>query len=227
VAQAQEVVGDWIGTLETGMSDLRIVLHVTKSDDGTLKATMDSPDQGVAGLVVDSITLENSKLKFAVTVIKASYEGKVKNANSITGNWTQVPKKGALDFKKTTTPPKLDHPPASPSDIDGAWEGTLDMPQAKLRLVFHVKNTGDGLTATMDSPDQNLKGWPATSVNRKGSSIKIEMHQIEGLYEGEINKDLTIIRGDWTQGSHFPLTLRRAKEQPPDLPKQNPAPAQN
>jgi hypothetical protein len=178
---------------------------------------------------VDSITLDGAKLKFTVNLVKGSYEGTVKTASLITGNWTQ-PQKLPLDFKRTTTPLKLEHPPAPPSDIDGRWEGTLDMPsQGKLRLVFHLKNTGDGLTATMDSPDQNLKGWPATSVTRKGSSVKIEMMQIGGMFQGKLNKELNVISGDWSQGPNYALTLRRAKEEPADSQKQTPAapPAKN
>jgi hypothetical protein len=220
IAQAQDAVGDWQGTLEAGGGELRIVLHITKAADGSLKATMDSPDQGIVGMPVDSLVLDGSRLKFAVTVVKGSYEGNLKNASFITGNWSQ-PKKMPLDFKKTTTPLTLVHPPAPPSDIDGAWEGILVTPsQGQLHLVFHLKNTGDGMTATLDSPDQSFKGWPATSVSRKGSSIKIEMAQIGGSYQGKLNKDLSTINGDWTQGPNYALTLKRVKEAPAEPAKQ-------
>jgi uncharacterized protein len=66
--------------------------------------------------------------------------------------------------------------------------------------------------AMMDSPDQKLKGWPATSVIRKGSSVKIEMNQISGYFQGKIGKDPTTISGDWSQESDTPLQLKRSKE---------------
>ncbi|HEY4902851.1 MAG TPA: hypothetical protein VIH89_05200 [Candidatus Sulfotelmatobacter sp.] len=218
-AHAQDIVGDWQGTLSTGMGELRIVLHVTKSADGALKAILDSPDQGVGGMPVDSITLDGNKLKFTVNVVKGSYEGTVKNSGSISGNWAQ-PQKMPLEFKKTTTPLTLVHPPAPPSDIDGEWEGILETPsQGKLHLVFHLKNTADGLTATMDSPDQNLQGYPATEVSRKGSSVKIHMIQISGEFHGKLNKELSVMSGDWTQGPNYALTLKRAKEEPASVQK--------
>ena len=49
-AQPQDVVGNWQGTLKAGAIALRIVLHVSKADDGSLKATMDSLDQGAMGM---------------------------------------------------------------------------------------------------------------------------------------------------------------------------------
>ncbi len=218
-APAQDVAGDWLGELPTAMGSVRIVLHVTKGADGALKATLDSPDQAVLGIPVDSITMEGSKLKFAANVVKWSYEGTVKNS-SINGNWIQ-PHKMPQDFKKTTTTIKIEHPSAPPSDIDGTWEGVVNLPslqdtpsRGKLALTFHIKNTGDGLTATMDVLDQNIKGWPAVAVIRKGSSITIEAPQLGGEVKGKLNKDLTVISGDWKseQDITYALTLRRAKD---------------
>lgn len=49
---AQEVCGDWQGTLSAGNLPLRLVLHIRKGADGTLQATLDSvlraDDRGVA-----------------------------------------------------------------------------------------------------------------------------------------------------------------------------------
>jgi hypothetical protein len=214
VARAQDIGGDWQGTMKTGMGELRLVLHVAKNADGTLKALVDSPDQAAAGVPIDSITLEGNKLRFASSALKASYEGTLKGTDSINGNWTQG-QKLPLDFKRTTSPVKTVHKPAAPSDIDGTWEGTLDIPQGKLRLIFHLQNTEDGLMATMDSPDQKMTGWPATSLTRKNSSIKIEMKQISGSFEGKVSKQLDSISGDWNQGpSSIPLMLKRAKGDP-------------
>ena len=213
-APAQDIAGDWQGTIKTGMGELRLVLHVAKNADGTLKASVDSPDQNAAGIAIDSITLEGNKLKFASTPLKASYEGTLKGADSINGNWTQG-QKFPLDFKKTTNPVKTVHRPAPPSDIDGKWEGALDTPQGKLRIIFHLTNTEDGLMAVMDSPDQKVTGMPSTSVSRKGSSIKIEMRQISGYFQGKIDKNLEGMSGDWNQGpSGLPLQLKRTKEEP-------------
>jgi hypothetical protein len=220
VAHGQDLTGDWQGSLNTGMGELRIVLHITKAADGTLKAVLDSPDQGIVGMPVDSIKLDGNKLAFTVNVVKGSYEGTVKNGGSITGNWAQ-PKKMPLEFKKTTTSIKLDHPPAPPSDIDGEWDGVVDVPSlAKQHLSFHIKNSGDGLTGTFDDPDLSVKGYPVIAVIRKGSSIKIEVAQIGGEFAGKLNKDLSVMSGDWNQTDHtYALTLKRSKEAPAATPK--------
>lgn len=212
-AQSQDVVGDWQGTLKAGTTELRLVLHITKAPDSSLKATLDSVDQNANGIPVNSITLKDSKLNLDVSSVHGTYEGKVSaDAKTISGTWTQgqpLP----LDFKRTTTPLKTEHKAAQPTDIDGAWLGTLDTGAMKLRVVFHITNTEDGLTATMDSLDQGMHGLPMTSVSRNGGSLKIEAKQLLGVFEGTISSDQSTIDGKWTQaGNTLPLVLKRTKD---------------
>ena len=211
-AFAKSIGGDWRGTLKVGSAELRLVLHITEGSDGSLKATLDSVDQGANGIPVSTISLKDSKLSLEVEAVKGTYEGTVNgDATEITGTWTQV-QPLPLDFKRGTFPPKPEHKPAKPSDIDGAWSGTLDTPNGSLRVVFHITNTADGLTATMDSPDQGASGIPASSVTRNGSTLKIESKPIGGVFEGKISSDLASIDGTWSQGGgELPLTLKRQK----------------
>ena len=39
--------GNWSGSLQAGDTVLHLVLHVSKTEDGSFKATIDSLDQGV------------------------------------------------------------------------------------------------------------------------------------------------------------------------------------
>jgi hypothetical protein len=209
-AYAQNIVGDWQGTLKAGPAELRLVLHIAQGPDGNFKATMDSIDQGANGIPITSMSLKDSKLDFTVDAVHGSYEGKVNSdGTAISGTWSQgqpLP----LDFKPLTTPIKTEHKPAKPSDIDGAWMGTLDVDVTKLRVVFHITNTEDGLTATLDSLDQNAKGIPVTTVTRDGAALKLEVKGVGGTFEGKIDKGLTAIDGTWTQGGRsFPLLLNR------------------
>jgi pimeloyl-ACP methyl ester carboxylesterase len=113
-----------------------------------------------------------------------------------------------------------------PSDIDGAWAGALDTGSMKLRIVFHITTAEGGLTATMDSPDQGANGIPVTSVTRNDSTLKLELKQAGGAFEGKIDDTLTTIDGTWTQGGgSLPLILKRANDAagPERRRPQNPA----
>jgi fermentation-respiration switch protein FrsA (DUF1100 family) len=208
-ANAQDIAGDWEGTLHAG-ADLHLLLHITKGDGGGLKATLDSVDQGANGIPVSSITLKDNKLSLGVDAVHGAYEGKVSSdGNTITGTWTQgqpLP----LDFKRSAK----EHKPAKPSDIDGAWMGTLEVGGGiKLRVVFHIVNTENGLTATLDSPDQGVKGLPTTKVTRAGATLKIEVETISGTFYGQIDADSSLIVGTFTQGGVLPLVLHRLKDE--------------
>ncbi|MGP0018810.1 MAG: hypothetical protein ACLPHP_09605 [Candidatus Sulfotelmatobacter sp.] len=214
LARAQDITGDWQGTLSAGGAELRLVLHISKAGDGSLTATLDSIDQpGANGIPVSSIALKDSKLSLGVEKVHGTYEGKVApDGKTISGTWTQA-QALPLEFKRATVPLKTEHKPAKPSDIDGAWLGTLDLGSQSLRVVFHIVNTEDGLTATMDSPDQGANGLPTNSVTRDGSSLKIEIKSIGGAFEGKIAADLSSIEGTFTQlGNNHPLALKRVKD---------------
>ena len=100
-AWAQDVAGDWQGTLKAGQ-DLRIILHIEKRGDGALTGTLYSIDQGPDGIPVTSLTLQDSTLKVTADLLHASYEGKFSaDGQTITGNWTQFVKL-PLDLRRAT-----------------------------------------------------------------------------------------------------------------------------
>lgn len=205
---AQDIAGDWQGTIQAGPAELRVQVHFAKSAKG-FTGTLDSVDQGAKGIPIDSVTLEGSTLKFTVGAVMGSYEGKVSgDGSSIAGNWTQgqaLP----LEFKRGTFK-TVEHKPGKPSDIDGAWTGTVDSPAGSLQIVFHIVNTEDGLMATADIPAMGGKGLPVQSVTRTGPTLKMEMKQFGGGFDGAIAPDLKTITGTFgPAGQAVPLVLKR------------------
>jgi hypothetical protein len=209
-AQSQ-IAGDWKGTLNAGGAQLRLVLHITAAKDGILSATLDSVDQGANGIPVSAITLKDSTLAFTIDAAHIAYEGTVnKDATEIDGTFTQgQPFK--LDFKRA--PAKAAAKPAATSDIDGAWLGSLDAGAIKLRTVFKIVNTQDGLTAQVQSPDQSPAWFPASAVNRDGNKLTIEIKILGAVFKGKIDAGLGSIEGTFTQrGASIPLTVKRVKD---------------
>ena len=213
-AQAQDIAGDWQGSLKVGPAELHLLLHISKTNDGAWKATLDSVDQGALGIPISAIALKESRLTFTSEAIHGTYQGTVNAAaTSIEGTWTQ-----GQDLPLNLTRA------VKPSDIDGTWEGTLDVGQ-KLRVVVHLTTTKDGLGASMDSPDQGAAGIPATA-KREGSSFTLDIAMAGAKFQGTIAKDLSVIDGTFTQGGgSFPLTLKRGTGAKPEEPRrpQNPA----
>lgn len=209
--RAQDVAGDWEATIKAGGVELRLIVHIKKDDKGGLQATLDSVDQGAMGLPVSSVSFSAGTLKFALDNIQASYEGKLDaGRNVFSGTWSQGP--GSLPLEFARPKPRAEAKPRTPkpSDIDGTWEGALDLGGQTLRAVLHIATYEDGMSAKFDSPDQNLTGAPVTTIQRDGAKLKFELKQFAATFEGTIDKELKTITGDWSQGGgSLPLTLKR------------------
>jgi len=86
---AQEIAGNWQGTLDAG-ARLRVILQIEKSADGTLKGTAYSIDQSPNPIPATTVSFAANKLTFAADSIHASYEGTLSpDGNTITGVMTQ------------------------------------------------------------------------------------------------------------------------------------------
>src|SRR5665647_820336 len=87
-ATAQNITGEWNGSLKVGGMQLRLVFHITKTDAG-FSATMDSPDQGAKGIPMSKATFENPVLTVEMAAAKIEYTGKLDSAGVITGTFNQ------------------------------------------------------------------------------------------------------------------------------------------
>jgi len=93
----------------------------------------------------------------------------------------------------------------------GDWEGTLEAPGLKLKIVFHVTAKGDQYSATMDSPDQGAMGIPVTETSFADSKLSFKIANLGASYEGQIDHASENIKGVFKQGpATIPLNLSKA-----------------
>jgi fermentation-respiration switch protein FrsA (DUF1100 family) len=125
------IEGNWQGSLDVGTIKLRLVLKISRTAEGKLKASMDSLDQSANDLVVDTISFADGALKFEMKRLQASYVGTL-SKDGIKGQFTQngtLP----LDFTRVTNAASmtLNRPqtPAKPypyEESEVAYENKLD-----------------------------------------------------------------------------------------------------
>lgn len=96
-------------------------------------------------------------------------------------------------------------------DITGQWNGVLKVQGIQLRLVFNVKETESGFSATMDSPDQGAFGIPVTSTSFENKVLKISITNANIQYEGTLENDNMIVGVFNQAGQSFPMDLSRGE----------------
>jgi len=98
--------------------------------------------------------------------------------------------------------------------VTGSWDGTIEVQNTTLRVVFHIDRTEEGeLSGSMDSPDQGATGIPLSNVSVEQDSVVLDVGAIKGRFTGKWNEDDQTIEGVWVQGGQsFPLVLSPIKE---------------
>ena len=90
---AQDLAGNWQGTIQPGNQPLRLIVKITRVDLGVFKGAIYSIDQGNdwgAGTPITSITQQGAHVKLVIEPLRGTFEGTVSSDGStIDGTWTQ------------------------------------------------------------------------------------------------------------------------------------------
>ena len=95
----QDIAGQWNGILKVQGIQLRLVFHIDKTDLG-YTATMDSPDQGVNGIPVTTVSFEQANITLIIPSAKIEYDGVLGEDNSIVGTFRQAGQSFPLNLSK-------------------------------------------------------------------------------------------------------------------------------
>ena len=146
VARAQDISGNWQGTLKVG-KDLRIIFNLYKGDKDGWSAKMYSIDQTKQAIPVNSVTRQGSDIKMTVDMIGGSFAGKLsEDGKTITGTWTQATQPFPLTLVRATPETAWDIPiapePEKPmaADADPSFDVATIKPNpsggARLQGIF-------------------------------------------------------------------------------------------
>ena len=127
--------GDWKATLSRNGVDLRIILHITTTDRGTI-ALLDSPDTMTMNVPVSDLVKNGEQISYTIKVINGQFSGTRTDPDTIVGTW-KVPGQDdvALTYKRAdaTDEPVVRNRPQVPAKPYGyiVQEITYDNPQAE------------------------------------------------------------------------------------------------
>ena len=95
------------------------------------------------------------------------------------------------------------------AQIEGTWNGAIEIPGNKLPFVVHITKENGELKATSDSPNQNAYGLEMSSIRFENNTLHLSQDQMRMTYEGTLT-DQQNIMGTFKQGTYsFPLNLTK------------------
>ena len=154
---ATDLLGSWTGKLNVGAMSLTLVLHLEQQDDGNVKVTMDSPDQGAKGIAATKEYLSGDSMAIKVAMIGMTYRAKLKDGK-LDGTFSQngmslplvMTRGGVAEVKRPQTPqtpyPYETEEVTFTNEKDGATlAGTLTYP------VGYDKESGKPVGGNMKS----------------------------------------------------------------------------
>ena len=106
-------------------------------------------------------------------------------------------------------------PLAAAQDIPGEWHGSIDVPNdAPLRLALHIaRDSSATIRARVDSIDEGGMDLPIDSITTGEATMKFEMKNVGGAYQGKMTADGSSITGSWSQdGTVWPLIWHRGED---------------
>jgi hypothetical protein len=209
--------GHWEGTIQAQPNIvIKVEIDLAKNGKGGLAGTFGQPEQRVKGLPLSTVAVESRSVRFVVKggpdaatfVATLSADGK-----SMSGDVTQDG--SSIPFSLTRTGDAQFAPApknaAIGKELEGTWNGALDLGERPMRVVLRMSNQPDGTaTGTIVSPDGSGVEIPI-AMTQKASNLTIDVTSVGASYVGVLNATGTELAGTWTQGQVvLPLTFKRA-----------------
>ncbi len=199
---------DWYGELEAGGRQFRFVVTTWLDETGKREGKLISKDEGDQEFTLDNVVVGETELRFEIPSTKAGFAGTSEAGQAIfKGTWSQRGAKLGLEFRAVDAVP-VDQP-------DEVWVGDMQAGLQQLKMQFRVYHKDDGTTkAYFDSLSQKAGGFIA---DWKGDDLEIAVSvpAVMGKFSGKLADDRATIEGEWTQGTAFPLTLKKAAQPAP------------
>jgi hypothetical protein len=197
------LVGTWMGKLEVNGLSLRLVFNISAANQDTLKATMESPDQGTVIIPMGNVLLAGDSIVMEAKFIGGKYSGKVTDEKKIAGSWSQSGIALPLNLEKQEAPFRLNRPqhPVPPfpyrteevkfrNDAGSiVLAGTLTLPEGEGPFPAAILITGSGA----QNRDEELLGHKpfaviADHLTRNGIAVLRYDDRGVGQSEGDYSK---------------------------------------
>ncbi|KAA5535910.1 alpha/beta hydrolase family protein [Paenimyroides baculatum] len=97
------------------------------------------------------------------------------------------------------------------AQIEGTWNGAIEIPNQKLPFVLHITKENGQYKATSDSPDQGVYGIELQEIRFENNKLYLKDARMYMTYEGDLTNGNTI-NGTFKQGGQsFKLNFTKGE----------------
>ena len=206
--------GHWEGSLIMNNREIGVSLDLGKNAKSEWIASMGLPSEKMTGLVVADVVVNGKSVKLvAVELQMAKFDLTLTSDGIMKGTASTPQGPVEIEFKRTGDA-KVELIPASPAvsaELEGDWEGSLQVPNRAVRIIVHFKNQPDKtVAATIDTPDSGGRGLPLNDVKQTGRQVEFGIKIAHGSFKGTLNQEGTELAGQFGhEENSMPLTFRK------------------
>ena len=211
--------GHWEGSLIMNNREIGVSLDLGKNAKSEWIASMGLPSQNMAGLVVMDVTVNDKSVNFVAVELQMAKFNLTLGPDGIMKGGISMPQGPVpIEFKRTGEA-KVELIPASPAvskELEGDWEGSLQMGNQTVRIAVHFKNQPDNtVAATFGNLDSGAMPVPLNDVKQTGSKVEFGVRIAHGAFQGTLNPEGTELPGQFTHDANsMSLTLRKKSATP-------------
>jgi hypothetical protein len=213
--------GHWTGAIHVppvngaGSREVAIDIDLAKNARGALDGTFGQPGQNVKGLPLSTVTIAGQTVSFEIKATEGGgvFRGNLADATSMSGEFVTSEGGYVIPFDlKRIGDAQIAPAPRSASigqELEGTWNGTVDVNGRQDRLVLKMANHGDGTaTGTIIDLDGSAVEIPI-AMTQNGSALTVEVAAVGASYVATLASKNELV-GTWAQGPvTLPLTFTR------------------
>lgn len=212
---APDLSGHWEGAIHAPFGEVNIEVDLAKNAEGAFIATYGNPKDNLKGFPLADVAVEGRSVRM---VLKANgggtFEGKLSaDTKSIPGIFITSEGGFSVAFDLTRAgDAKIELSPKSPpigKQMEGAWNGTMDVDGTQRRYVLTMLNQPEGAsTGTIVNVEDGLE-IPVSNIKQKASILTFDA--VGGSYSGILDPEGVQLAGTYRQGPlALPLIFQRA-----------------
>ena len=208
---AQKLIGEWHGELETPAGKATSVFRFEKNKSGEYIAETYSPDQNNSSTPISEVSVSDGTLTIKRPGPMGGFTGKMTDSE-ISGE-VATPMGGIpLTLRKGIyVPPsyKLALSAEAMQKLEGKWQGKLNTPQGEQTVIFAFENKGEGeYYGYLQNPQAPGPGVRMLEANLDNNEFSMRLKFPNVSYKGTLSDNE--LKGDLTQITNtLALTLTK------------------